>query len=176
MKAEWSRKLSKLRIAGIIGESIVDGPGIRLVVFAQGCNHYCKGCHNPKTFDINGGYEIEIDEVLKQVRKNPILKGVTFSGGEPFLQAMAFFKLAKLIHSEGLDVISYTGYTFEELLKGLDKNPYWSLLLENIDILIDGPFIEAEKSLITKFRGSKNQRILDAKRSLFEKKAIEIEL
>lgn len=155
-----------MRISGIISESIVDGPGIRFVVFAQGCKHHCKGCHNPSTFDLNGGFAIEIDSIINEIKKNPLLKGVTFSGGEPFLQAEAFTELAKKCHELGLDVISYTGYTFENLVSGFDTHPDWKSLLQNIDILIDGPFIEEKKSLLLKFIGSSNQRILNAKLSM----------
>lgn len=158
--------MSILRISGIISESIVDGPGIRFVVFAQGCKHHCKGCHNPSTFDLNGGFAIEIDSIINEIKKNPLLKGVTFSGGEPFLQAEAFTELAKKCHELGLDVISYTGYTFENLVSGFDTHPDWKSLLQNIDILIDGPFIEEKKSLLLKFIGSSNQRILNAKLSM----------
>lgn len=158
--------MSILRISGIISESIVDGPGIRFVVFAQGCKHHCKGCHNPSTFDLNGGFVIEIDSIINEIKKNPLLKGVTFSGGEPFLQAEAFTELAKKCHKLGLDVISYTGYTFENLVAGFDTHPDWKSLLQNIDILIDGPFIEEKKSLLLKFIGSSNQRILNAKLSM----------
>lgn len=161
-----------LRISGIEPESIVDGPGIRFVIFSQGCKHHCKGCHNPSTFDLNGGTLVEIGDIIRDVKKNPLLKGVTFSGGEPFLQAEAFSKIAKCCHEMGLDVISYTGYTFENLLAGFNENPAWKTLLENIDLLIDGPFIEEKKSLMLLFRGSSNQRILDMKASLKEGKPI----
>ncbi len=161
-----------LRISGIEPESIVDGPGLRFVIFSQGCKHHCKGCHNPSTFDLNGGRLIEIGDIIRDIEKNPLLTGVTFSGGEPFLQAEAFSKIAKCCHEMGLDVISYTGYTFENLLAGFNENPAWKTLLENIDLLIDGPFIEEKKSLMLLFRGSSNQRILDMKASLKEGKPI----
>ena len=164
--------MKKLRVAGIVPESIVDGPGIRFVIFAQGCVHYCKGCHNPATFDFNGGAVVEIDDLMRQIKKNPLLKGVTFSGGEPFLQAEAFAEIAKQCHSLGLDVLSYTGYTFETLLSGFDSNPAWKLLLQNIDVLIDGPFVEEQKSLLLLFRGSANQRILNAKVSLHQSQPV----
>lgn len=158
--------LSALRVAGIVSESIVDGPGIRFVIFAQGCIHHCKGCHNPATFNLNGGKLIEVETLMNEIKKNPLLRGVTFSGGEPFLQAEAFSEIAKQCHLLGLNVLSYTGYTFEDLVSDFDKHPEWKGLLENIDILIDGPFIEKEKSLMLLFRGSSNQRILNAKVSL----------
>ena len=161
-----STYLDELRISGIIKESIVDGPGIRFVIFSQGCPHHCKGCHNPSTFDFNGGYIAKIDDLMSEIKKNPLLKGVTFSGGEPFVQAEAFSKIAIQCHLLGLNVISYTGYTFENLVSGFCNHPEWKTLLENIDILIDGPFVEEQKSLMLLFRGSSNQRILDVKRSL----------
>lgn len=155
-----------LRVSGIISESIVDGPGIRFVIFAQGCTHHCKGCHNPSTFDLNGGKLVDIETLMCEIEKNPLLKGVTFSGGEPFLQAAVFAEIAKRCHLIGLDVISYTGYTFENLVSGFAAHPDWKLLLENVDVLIDGPFVEEKKSLLLLFRGSANQRILNAKVSL----------
>lgn len=169
-------ELSKLRISGIIAESIVDGPGIRFVIFTQGCFHHCKGCHNPHTFDINGGTLMDTDDLITKIKENPLLKGVTFSGGEPFLQAGALYEIAKECHSLGLDVISYTGYTFEELVAGFEEHPEWKSLLENIDILIDGPFIEEKKSLMLLFRGSSNQRILNARKSLISLSPAEMEL
>ena len=121
--------MSILRVSGVISESIVDGPGIRFVIFAQGCNHHCKGCHNPSTFDLNGGKLVDIDTLMGEIKKNPLLKGVTFSGGEPFLQAGAFAEIAKQCHLLGLDVISYTGYTFESLVSGFEEHPDWKILL-----------------------------------------------
>lgn len=150
----------------------MDGPGIRFVIFAQGCVHHCKGCHNPSTFDLNGGTLIEVEELISQIKKNPLLKGVTFSGGEPFLQAGVLAEIAKQCHLLGLDVISYTGYTFEKLVSGFDEHPEWQKLLSNVDILIDGPFIQEKKSLMLLFRGSSNQRILNAKVSLSERQPV----
>lgn len=176
--------MSKLRISGIIEESIVDGPGIRFVIFSQGCYHNCPGCHNPATHDLNGGYEITVDDIMDKIKKNPLLSGVTFSGGEPFLQSKAFSELAKKIHDLGLNVITYTGYTMEQFFNWDDesyqgKRPednHWKDLLENTDILIDGPFILEKKSLLIKFRGSSNQRIIDPKKSLSLKKVVEIQI
>lgn len=164
--------MSVLRVSGLVSESIVDGPGIRFVIFAQGCVHNCKGCHNPTTFDLNGGSLIEVDDLMMEIKKNPLLKGVTFSGGEPFLQAGVFAEIAEKCHALGLDVISYTGYTFENLVSAFDVNPDWYRLLKNVDVLIDGPFVEAKKSLLLLFRGSSNQRILNAKVSLSQRKPV----
>ena len=165
--------MSTLRIAGIIRESIVDGPGIRFVVFSQGCTHKCKGCHNPETHDIKSGYEISINKILEEIKKDPLVSGVTFSGGDPFLQAKEFAALAEEIHKLGLNIITYTGYTIEQLINGLDTNPYWKRLLLQTDTLIDGPFILEKKSLMLRFRGSDNQRIIDPKESIEKGYAVE---
>lgn len=158
--------MSKIRVSGLVAESIVDGPGIRYVVFAQGCVHNCKGCHNPATHALDGGRLVEVDDIVSAIKKNPLLKGVTFSGGEPFLQAEAFTELAQKCHELGLDVICYTGYTFEKLVSSFEVHPEWEALLKNIDTLIDGPFVEEKKSLMLLFRGSSNQRMLDMVSSL----------
>jgi anaerobic ribonucleoside-triphosphate reductase activating protein len=150
-----------LRIAGIIRESIVDGPGLRFTVFAQGCPHRCKGCHNESTHDFEGGYDCEISKILTEVDKNPLLSGVTFSGGEPFCQSKGFFELGKEIKARGLDIVSYTGYTLEELVSLSRKEEYIGRLLDISDYLVDGPFILEKKDLTLEFRGSKNQRFLE---------------
>ena len=158
-----------LDLSGIVGDSIVDGPGIRTTIFSQGCPHHCPGCHNPETWDFGCGTQIPVEDIVDIVRSNPLCRGVTFSGGEPFAQAAGFAKLARLLKEKGYEVASYSGYTFEELLDGSDDQ---KALLSFIDILIDGPFIMAEKSLEIAFRGSRNQRILDVPKSLAAGKAI----
>lgn len=155
-----------LRIAGIIKESIVDGPGIRLVVFTQGCRHRCPGCHNPHTHSFEGGTLVEIKSILEQIRRNPLLDGVTFSGGDPFEQAEAVAELAMEIQRLGLNVITYTGYTYEHLLAAAPAHPGWKALLQQTDILIDGRFNQESKNLLLKFRGSENQRVIDVRKSL----------
>lgn len=159
-----------LDLSGIVSDSIVDGPGIRTTVFSQGCPHHCPGCHNPETWDFGCGTEIPVEAIVDIIKSNPLCRGVTFSGGEPFAQAEGFAKLAVLLKAEGYEVASYSGYTFEELLKGSEDQ---KRLLEAIDILIDGPFLQAQKSLEIAFRGSRNQRILDVKKSLAAGKAVE---
>ena len=159
-----------LDLSGIVSDSIVDGPGIRTTIFSQGCPHHCKGCHNPETWAFGCGTQIPVEAIVDIVKSNPLCRGVTFSGGEPFAQAAGFAKLAKLLKENGYEVASYSGFTFEELLDGTQEQ---KTLLENIDILIDGRFILAEKSLEIAFRGSRNQRILDVKRSLAAGKAVE---
>lgn len=157
-----------LDLADIVMDSIVDGPGIRTTVFAQGCSHRCPGCHNPETWEVGCGVVMSAERVLEIVQSNPLCRGVTFSGGEPFDQAEGFTKLARLLKEKDYEVASYTGYTFEELL----TLPVWRTLLEQIDVLIDGPFVQAEKSLELNFRGSRNQRILNVPASLREGQAV----
>ena len=152
-----------LDLSGIVGDSIVDGPGIRTTVFSQGCPHHCPGCHNPETWAFGCGTQMEEETILDIVRSNPLCRGVTFSGGEPFVQAAGFAKLARLLKEKGYEVASYSGYTFEQLLTG---TPEQQELLSTIDVLIDGPFLMAEKTLEATFRGSRNQRIIDVPKSL----------
>ena len=159
-----------LDLSGIVSDSIVDGPGIRTTIFSQGCPHHCPGCHNPETWDFGCGTKVPVEAIVEIVKSNPLCRGVTFSGGEPFAQAAGFAKLAKLLKEQDYEVASYSGYTFEELLDGSDDQKE---LLESIDILIDGPFLLAEKSLEIAFRGSRNQRILDVKKSLAAGRAVE---
>ena len=159
-----------LDLSGIAGDSIVDGPGIRVCIFSQGCPHHCPGCHNPETWDFGCGTPMEEETLVEVVRSNPLCRGVTFSGGEPFAQAEGFARLARMLKAQGYEVASYTGYTFEQLLHG---TPAQKELLDTIDVLIDGPFLLAEKSLEVPFRGSKNQRILDVPKSLAAGTAVE---
>ncbi len=158
-----------LNLAGIVEDSIVDGPGIRTTVFCQGCPHHCPGCHNPETWPFEGGTPAEPEQILEIIRSNPLCRGVTFSGGEPFAQAEAFAQLAQLLKSEGYEVASYTGYTFERLLTG---TPAQRQLLEMLDVLIDGPYLQQQRSLELSFRGSRNQRILDVPKSLADGKPV----
>lgn len=167
--------MAVLRISGLVKESIVDGPGIRYVVFTQGCPHNCEGCHNPQTHDFAGGYDEDTENILAEIKKNPLLSGVTFSGGEPFCQPEALCGLAREIHKIGngkLNIVSYSGYTFEELLRRSNEDSAVADLLAEVDILIDGRFVLAQKSLMLKFRGSANQRIIDVKKSLEAGKAV----
>ena len=159
-----------LNLSGLAQDSIVDGPGIRTTIFSQGCPHHCPGCHNPETWDFGCGTDAEVERLVEIVRSNPLCRGVTFSGGEPFAQPAGFAKLAKLLKEKGYEVASYSGYTFEALLAGSEEQKQ---LLESIDILIDGPFLQAQKSLEIAFRGSRNQRILDVPKSLAAGEAVE---
>lgn len=152
---------TQLRIADIIQESIVDGPGIRLVVFTQGCRHRCSGCHNPQTHALGGGSLIDIAACLHMVEQNPLLDGITLSGGEPFEQAEACGVLAEQVRARGLHVMTYSGYTYEYLLRKGPVHAGWLRLLEASDLLVDGRFRLKERNLQLPFRGSENQRIID---------------
>lgn len=161
-----------MRIAGLVQDSIVDGTGLRFTVFTQGCPHRCEGCHNPETHDPNGGREIPVEEVIRQMLSNPLTDGVTLSGGEPFSQPKDCLMIAEAAKKAGLNVWTYTGYTFEYLLNS--SEPDVKELLKLTDVLIDGPFILTERSLSLKWRGSKNQRVLDIKKSLEAGHAVEL--
>ncbi len=163
--------MAKLRISGIYNDSIVDGPGLRLTVFTQGCPHHCEGCHNPQTHDFKGGKMISVKKIFTMIKNNPLLSGVTFSGGEPFMQAKALTLLAKKIKSElGLEIAVYSGFTFEVLYSDTPKGA--RELLNFVNVLIDGKFILAQRSLDLKFKGSKNQRTINVPASLEKGKVI----
>lgn len=149
----------KIKISQVVNDSIVDGPGIRLAVFTQGCIHNCPSCHNPQTHDIHGGKETDTQKIAALMANNPLLDGVTLTGGDPFIQAEECAQIAKDAHKLGLNVWTYTGYTYEELCKKNDPN--FNSLMENTDVLIDGPFVLAQRSLELRFRGSNNQRVID---------------
>ena len=149
----------KLRIAGTVNDSIVDGPGIRYTIFTQGCPHHCPGCHNPQTHDFAGGQDADVEKILEEIFNNPILSGVTFSGGEPFCQAEALVPIAEAIKEKGKHLMIYTGYLLEHLKKM--ENTGVQRLLELADVIVDGPFILAEKNLTLSYRGSENQRVID---------------
>lgn len=166
----------QVRLAGNIQpDSIVDGEGIRVVVWMQGCSHNCKGCHNPNTHSFDGGFLSDTEEVKKEISKLKSITGVTLSGGDPMFQIEASLDIAKFAHQIGLNVWCYTGYTFEQLLAIARVNPKMLDLLKELDVVVDGKFILEEKSADVKFRGSKNQRIIDVPKSLKENKAICVE-
>lgn len=154
----------KLNLAGMVGDSIVDGPGLRFAIFAQGCPLACPGCHNPQTHAFGVGTDYGIDQLVDRIRSNPLVRGVTFSGGEPFCQAGAFSALASRLKAFGYELASYTGFTWEALVA--EGDPDRKALLQNLDVLIDGPFILARRDLELRFRGSGNQRIIDVPASL----------
>lgn len=155
--------MESIRISGINRESIVDGEGIRYVIFTQGCPHHCPGCHNPQTHSFDGGKIISVNTILDDISKRKAwLDGITLSGGEPFCQTDPCSMIAEKAHEMGLTVWCYTGYLFEDLYGQENK------LLKHIDILVDGPFVMEERSLELVFKGSKNQRVIDVPASLKE--------
>lgn len=153
-------------------DSIVDGEGLRAVIWTQGCAHNCEGCHNPETHAFNSGTKKDVEELKEEIKSLTLIDGVTFSGGDPMFQAEACAEIAKYVKEVGLNVWAYTGFTFEELLELSKNNKSILDFLENIDILIDGKFELENKSLDINYRGSKNQRILNVKKSLHEQKAV----
>lgn len=153
----------EIKLSGVVAESVVDGPGIRYTVFVQGCPHNCEGCHNPDTHNFNGGTVNKIEDLFKEFQRNPMLAGVTLSGGEPFSQPKPLAEFAKKVHETRKNVITYTGFTYENLVK-MNNCDVDNLLLET-DILIDGKFEKDFKNLELKFRGSENQRIIDVKKT-----------
>lgn len=165
---------TSVRISGIIHESLTNGPGMRRVIFAQGCKHNCQGCFNPHTHNFNEGLEMNIYDLAEDMSGNPLLTGVTFSGGDPFEQGEAFGNLAKIVRNKNFSVWCYTGYTFEEIIKGSEENKGWKELINNIDVLVDGKFIEEFKDENIKYRGSTNQRLIDVPKSLKENRVKEL--
>lgn len=153
----------EIRIAGIVEDSIVDGRGIRMAVFVQGCPHHCLGCHNPQTHDFAGGTLDDTDRIFEAFRENPLYRGITFSGGEPFCQPKPLKALADRVHGIKKDVTVYTGWTYEALCAMHD--PDVDALLSVCDVLVDGPFIEAQRDPELLFRGSANQRLIDMNRT-----------
>ena len=146
-----------MRIHETLHDSIVDGPGLRFVVFVQGCPHRCVGCHNPQTHDPQGGREISIGDIVQDMKRNPLLDGITLTGGEPFAQAEDCAKLARAAKELGLNVWCYSGFTLEVLR----KMPEAQVLLGEIDVLVDGPYVKEQRSLSLKWRGSENQRVIE---------------
>ena len=160
----------RFRLSGIVNDSIVDGPGLRLAVFMQGCPYGCPGCHNPQTHDVMGGREADTQEVRAMLKKNPLLDGLTLSGGEPLLQPQAAREMAEMAKAQGLNVWCYTGDTVEHMLKNCA--PDVMAALEHVDVLVDGPFILEQKSLDLRFRGSRNQRLINMPATLKAGKAV----
>ena len=150
-----------IRISGIVGESIVDGPGIRYVIFAQGCPHGCEGCHNETALDFSGGREYEVQKIIEEIEKKPLIDGVTFSGGEPFCQPAAFMGIAAKLKEKNINIVTYTGYTYEELSALAERDGYVKGLLGYTDILVDGLFVLEKRDLSLQFKGSVNQRYID---------------
>ncbi|MDW7674439.1 MAG: anaerobic ribonucleoside-triphosphate reductase activating protein [Bacillota bacterium] len=142
-------------------DSIVDGAGLRMVVWCQGCLHNCPGCHNPDTHNPKGGFPTTVSEIIQQFKANPLLSGITLSGGDPFVQAKACAEIAKAVKALGKNVWTYTGYTYEQILASGRAD--WQELLSYTDVLVDGPYVEELRNLELDFRGSENQRLINIK-------------
>lgn len=164
-----------VRIAGITQDSIVDGPGLRCVVFFQGCPLACPGCHNPETRDPDGGVPMSVNEVINQMTANPLTTGVTLSGGEPSAQPGAAAEIAKAARLHGWDVWAYSGYTVETLLQRARRDPALLRFLASLDVLVDGPYVENQRTLALSWRGSANQRLIDMSATLASGCAVEVE-
>ena len=162
----------RLAIPDIQTDSIVDGEGIRSVIWTQGCLHNCPGCHNPETHSFKEGILVEIDEIKRQIDNLIGQDGITFSGGDPIEQASACAEIAEYAKNQGLNIWCYTGYTFEELIERAEYFPNIKKFLEYIDILVDGKFMITKKSYDVAFRGSKNQRLIDVKESLAKNQVV----
>ena len=152
--------------ADLQSDSIVDGPGLRAVLWTQGCGHHCKGCQNPQTWDFEGGGLIPIDIVLDAIDELEGQTGLTFSGGDPMYQPEACNEIAEYARNKGLNIWVYTGFTFEQILKMSEKKPIYKEFLEKADVLVDGKFVQSKKDLNLLFRGSSNQRLINVKKSL----------
>lgn len=163
----------KIRLAAYLQpDSIVDGEGIRTVIWTQGCPHSCLGCHNPETHDINGGALVDLEEVYEIIDSLEGQDGITFSGGDPFMQPKECSEIAKYVKKKGFNVWTYTGYTFEQLLALSKSKTEIMDFLKEIDVLVDGKFELSKKSYNCIFRGSSNQRIIDIKKSLKTSKVV----
>lgn len=155
-----------IKIAGLVPESFVDGNGIRFAVFMQGCNRHCVGCHNPQTHDLDGGYILDTDSIIKLIKDNLLITGITLTGGEPLLQIDASIILAHAAKRLGLNVWCYTGFKYENLPDGADR------LLDFVDVLVDGEFDITQRDLSLTFRGSRNQRLIDVRKSRKQNKIV----
>ena len=166
---------AELRVYGIESESIVDGPGLRYAIFVQGCTHHCPGCHNPESQPAEGGTVYDVQAIFDDIRSMRLIRRVTFSGGEPFEQPEALAELAKMLKGAGYELWSYTGYLYEDLLRRDPQTPEGAAtreLLANVDVLVDGPFVLALRSLELQWRGSSNQRLIDVQASLYAQEVI----
>lgn len=166
----------KIKLSGLVADSIVDGPGFRFTIFTQGCPHHCPGCHNPQTHDFEGGRYAGCDKIIEKIQQNKLTTGVTFSGGEPFCQPEPCAYMAKKLKALGYHLMCYTGYTFEQLTEMSQKDENIKEFLSQLDIIIDGRFILEQRSLELRFKGSKNQRTIDVKESIKQGSAVEVEI
>lgn len=165
--SNWeTAKDSFIRIYGLVGDSIVDGLGLRFGIFVQGCSHCCPGCHNPESQPKEGGETYTLSQIRDQIMENKLITGVTFSGGEPFEQSELCAPLARKLKGDGYNIWAYSGYLAEDLMAKGESDPSIKTFLENIDVLVDGPFVESKQSYELKWRGSSNQRLIDMPKTL----------
>lgn len=158
-----------IRVLRVVEETTVDGPGFRTSIYCAGCQHHCPGCHNPQSWAMDAGHPVSVEDLCRQVLDDPFAD-VTFTGGDPFFQAEAFAELARLIRARSRKTIwCYTGFTYEALL----GNDVYRSLLEQVDVLVDGPFVQALRSTDQRFRGSGNQRLIHVPASLREGRVVE---
>ena len=167
------KKCEYIRLAADLqSDSIVDGPGLRTVIWTQGCSHHCKGCQNPQTWSFKGGGLVKVDDVLEAIDELECQTGITFSGGDPMFQVEACNRIAAYCKNKGYNIWVYTGFTYEELMKMSKKDKIYLEFLKYVDVLVDGPFILKERNLSLLFRGSSNQRLIDVPKSLKENKIV----
>ena len=151
-----------LAILRIVEDTMVDGPGMRTAIYAAGCTHHCPGCHNPQSWDIRAGEKMTTEDILRPILADPFAD-VTFTGGDPMMQPEGFTELARAIRERSRKTIwCYTGYTYEALL----TMPPQRELMQHLDVLVDGPFVQSLRDEQLRFRGSSNQRLIDVQRSL----------
>lgn len=159
---------NSIRLFGIKRHSLVNGKGVRYVIFTQGCPHHCIGCQNPDSHNFNAGYEQKVDDIIQEIIKDRNIDGITLSGGEPFLQAEPCCKIAEIARKKNLSVWAYTGFIYEDIVAGVAGNMA-TTLLKYIDVLVDGPFDQNKLSETCKWRGSTNQRLIDVQATLKNK-------
>lgn len=166
--AEELKKTIMISVLSIIEDTMVDGPGFRTSIYCAGCQHQCPGCHNPQSWDFEGGHAMTTDEIMHIVEADPYAN-VTFSGGDPMYQPEGFAELARAIRQRTNKTIwCYTGFTYENLM----KNPRQRALVEQLDVLVDGPFVKSERDETLRFRGSRNQRLIDVRQSMAQGRVV----
>lgn len=162
----------QIRLFGVANDSIVDGPGLRYSVYVQGCSHRCPGCHNPESWDFDGGQITTVDAIIKDIISNKLVNDVTLSGGDPFDQVAPVAELASELKKRGYGIWTYSGYTYEQLLTRAKNEKDVQTILDCSDVLVDGLFIESKKSLELKWKGSSNQRVIDMNKTRQEGKIV----
>lgn len=157
-----------IRVIDVIEDTMVDGPGFRTSIYCAGCRHQCPGCHNPQSWAFDAGHDMTVEQLMRIIEADPYTQGVTFSGGDPMYQAAAFAELARQIHRRTQkDIWCYTGFTFESLIHDDQRE-----LLTEVDVLVDGPFVESLHDPDLLFRGSSNQRLIDVQASRYSGKTV----